>query len=290
LGGVDYITKPIDIEELLARLETHLELKRLRDVLAEKVQDLEEKNDRLSLFSKALAHDLRGPLGLVMGMSDPILIPETASGEVRENLDAIHGSSKRMKGMIDSLLLLATTDCASSECDQVSMEATLGNALESLVGMIKESGGRIEVVSSLPNAFGNLGWIERVWTNFLSNALKYGGQPPLVTVGAEELSGEKMNRYWIEDNGTGLSEEQQTKLFTAFQRLQPNKAKGIGLGLVVVQKIVTQMGGQVGVQNGERGGSRFFFTLPRDPVNPRQGISPGDRRFADLEESVALPG
>jgi two-component system, sensor histidine kinase and response regulator len=100
-----------------------------------------------------------------------------------------------------------------------------------------------------------------VWVNYLSNAIKYGGPQPVVTLGAEELPGGFV-RCWVQDSGPGLSAEQQAQLFTPFTRLHTASAPGHGLGLSIVQRIVTRLGGEVGVESAPGQGSRFFFTLP----------------------------
>jgi signal transduction histidine kinase len=116
-------------------------------------------------------------------------------------------------------------------------------------------------------------WVEEVWVNYLSNAIKYGGKPPQVELSATLFSTscasggemrENMVYFWVRDNGDGLTPDDQARLFTPFTRLDQIRARGHGLGLSIVRRIVEKLGGQVGVQStGEPGqGSTFFFTLP----------------------------
>jgi signal transduction histidine kinase len=118
-----------------------------------------------------------------------------------------------------------------------------------------------------------------VWANYLVNALKYGGRPPRVELGFGELAtpipGAKRDgkrrigepaqiRFWVRDNGPGIAPEDQARLFTPFTRLDQVRAKGHGLGLSIVRRIVERLGGQVGVESHgvPSQGSEFFFTLP----------------------------
>ncbi|MEA3341114.1 MAG: ATP-binding protein [Chloroflexota bacterium] len=105
--------------------------------------------------------------------------------------------------------------------------------------------------------------------NYISNAIKYGGRPgervlPRIELGFDELT--KKVRFWVRDNGPGLTPEEQSRLFTPFTRLDQARAKGHGLGLSIVQRIVEKMDGQTGVESAPGQGSVFFFTLPDAPA------------------------
>ncbi|MEW5960997.1 MAG: ATP-binding protein, partial [Chloroflexota bacterium] len=123
-------------------------------------------------------------------------------------------------------------------------------------------------------------WVEAVWTNYISNAIKYGGRPPHVELGAEVQPG-GMVEFWIKDNGDGLSAEEQRRVFAPFTRLSQVSTEGHGLGLSIVQRIVEKLGGQVGVKSeGKPGqGCTFSFFLPQlvtTQATPNPGLS--DRR------------
>jgi two-component system sensor histidine kinase/response regulator len=100
-----------------------------------------------------------------------------------------------------------------------------------------------------------------VWANYLSNAIQYGGRPPRVELGVTEQA-DGMVRFWVRDNGPGLTPEEQARLFTPFTQLAQVRARGHGLGLSIVRRIVERLGGQVGVESEIGRGSAFTFTLP----------------------------
>src|SRR5690606_5379380 len=100
-----------------------------------------------------------------------------------------------------------------------------------------------------------------VWMNYLSNALKYGGRPPHIVLGAAEQE-DDMIAFWVRDNGPGLTEEQKVHMFKPFTRLDRGRGTGHGLGLSIVHRIVTKLGGQVYVESEWGHGSNFGFTLP----------------------------
>jgi two-component system sensor histidine kinase/response regulator len=98
--------------------------------------------------------------------------------------------------------------------------------------------------------------------NYISNAIKYGGRPPVITFSGEQLDN-GFARYWIKDNGEGIPPEQQNKLFVPFRRLsQTSQHSGHGLGLAIVLQIIEKLGGEVGLESTPGDGSTFWFTLP----------------------------
>jgi signal transduction histidine kinase len=103
--------------------------------------------------------------------------------------------------------------------------------------------------------------VEEVWVNYISNGLKYGGQPPHLELGATATPNGTIC-FWVRDNGPGLSPAAQAKLFTRFTRLDQTRAKGHGLGLSIVQHIVEKLGGEVGIESAVGQDCKFYFTLP----------------------------
>jgi signal transduction histidine kinase len=145
----------------------------------------------------------------------------------------------------------------------VDMDMALKNAQQRVVEMIESYKPDLITPSHWPPVIGYAPWIEEIWTNYLSNALKYGGRPPRVEFGADLLDSEQpWVRFWVRDNGPGLTPEQQAALFVPFTRLHKSRAEGHGLGLSIVQRIVEKLGGQVGVESVLGQGSTFYFTLP----------------------------
>jgi signal transduction histidine kinase len=140
-----------------------------------------------------------------------------------------------------------------------------GSCVKPGTGWATEAEYRAEISmpDTWPVAIGHAPWIEEVWVNYISNALKYGGRPPQVEIGSD-LQPDGLLRFWVRDNGIGISRDICAQLFAPFTRVAPARAAGHGLGLSIVQRIVEKMGGQVGVvSDGVPGmGSLFYFTLP----------------------------
>jgi signal transduction histidine kinase len=144
------------------------------------------------------------------------------------------------------------------------MDQILVEANKRLAHLVGEYQPHIVWPDTWPAALGYGPWVEEVWTNYISNAIKYGGQPPRVELGAT-VQTDDMVRFWVRDNGPGLTPQEQARLFTLFTRLDQVRAKGHGLGLSIVRRIVEKLGGQVSVESQVGSGSVFSFTLPAAP-------------------------
>lgn len=262
VGGVDYITKPFQVEEVLARVRTHLSLKEMRQMLESQNQQLREQNSELNAFAHTVAHDLKNPLAKIL--TSLSLVQEGRSKldrETQELLQMSINSSRKMHNIIDELLLLASVRKEAVKVGPVNMAAVINQVLSRLSHLINEYQPELILPDAWPQAQGYTPWIEEVWANYMSNGLKYGGQPPRLRFGATP-QGDGMVRFWIQDNGPGLSPEKQANLFTEFTRLDSVRAQGHGLGLSIVRRIITKLSGQVGVESALGQGSLFYFTLP----------------------------
>jgi signal transduction histidine kinase len=102
--------------------------------------------------------------------------------------------------------------------------------------------------------------VEEVWVNYISNAIKYGGQYPHIELGAT-VQTDGMVQFWVSDRGHGISEEDQDRLFVPFTQLSEVRVRGHGLGLSIVRRIVEKLGGEVGVESTIGEGSTFYFSL-----------------------------
>jgi PAS domain S-box-containing protein len=238
--------------------------------VAEDITDLkraererEKLIQELDAFSHTVAHDLNNPLSAVLGFSD-FLNWEGAGldqRELGECLRQIRQSAHKMKSIIDELLLLAGVRQTDVEPEALNMADVVAGALQRLSYMVEEHHPEIVMPESWPQARGHGPWIEEVWANYLSNAMKYGGKPPRLELGVAVES--TSVRFWVSDNGPGIAREAQTRLFTPFTRLHQVRATGHGLGLSIVRRIMEKLGGEAWVESEPGQGCRFGFTLPR---------------------------
>ncbi len=262
-GAVDYVTKPLQHEEVLARVTTHMMTQHLRHDLQKQNQALTESNADLDAFTRTVAHDLKTPLNIISGYAE-MLVDETcplSQEEHNEYLNHVVQTIYQMRNITDELLLLSNirkTDIALSVLPMVHI---VQQSYNRLIPVIEQFQAEVIMPEIWPKALGHAPWIEQVWVNYLSNAIKYGGRPPRVELGATTQA-DGYIRFWIRDNGEGMTKEEQDILFTEFTRLkQVKKVEGHGLGLSIVRRIVEKLGGKVGVESQKGEGSMFYFIL-----------------------------
>ena len=231
--------------------------------LRQHTDELEIRNEELDAFAHTVAHDLQGPLGITIGYAALLVdaYDDMPEEQIKTGLDAIEQAGHTMSRIIDELLLLASVRKAEVETVPLDMGSIVTAARQRLFYEIDKAGAVIDLPDDWPVAVGYAPWIEEVWTNYISNALKYGGSPPCVALGADRQP-DGWVRFWARDNGPGLSDEEQARLFIPFARLNQVRAKGHGLGLSIVRRIMERLDGGVGVENAPDGGSMFYFTLP----------------------------
>jgi two-component system, sensor histidine kinase and response regulator len=266
-GGVDYITKPFQVEEVLARVRTHLALRNLQRDLEREIAARDRLIAELDAFAHTVAHDLKNPLAVQVSYASMLEVRYDALSdeEMLNYLGRLSVGARKMANIVDELLLLAGV----RQMDEVTLKPldmgrVVGEALRRLEDMIDEYDGDVVVtVETWPPALGYAPWIEEIWVNYLSNALKYGGEPPRVELGATPQNDGPV-KFWVRDNGDGLDAEAQAQLFVPFERLGQVRTEGHGLGLSIVQRIAEKLGGRVGVNSGVGEGSTFYFTLPSE--------------------------
>jgi DNA-binding response OmpR family regulator len=255
LGAVDYITKPIKAEVLLARIRTHLTTCDLQ-------KKLKKQNAELEAFSQIMAHDIKNQLGAINGYTKRLetIVTETDHKELMKLSHNLQLSSYKAMNIVDSLLLLTGIHKEAVSMVPIAMDKIIEQVWDRLTIIKEKYQGELILPDSWPDAMGYAPWVEEIWVNYLSNGLKYGGRPPHLKLGAT-VQNDGMIRFWVQDNGPGIALEAQEALFTKFTHRHDN-IQNEGYGLSIVRRIMEKIGGQAGVESRIGHGSLFYFTLP----------------------------
>ncbi|MEM7132041.1 MAG: HAMP domain-containing sensor histidine kinase [Chloroflexota bacterium] len=231
--------------------------------LTQLTDNLQNKNEELQAFARTVAHDLKNPLTVIMTYTNLLVIRlhEVPPESLVEMALKIQHAGQKMAHIIDSLLLLAHVGQRQEvQSEPLIMAEIVEEAQGRLSHLFDELDATVTYPSEWPPAKGYAPWVEEVWSNYLSNALKYGGRPPRVEIGADRVM-DGMVRFWVIDNGDGIAEADMDAVFQEFTRRDAKGIEGHGLGLSICRRIIERLGGQTGIESIEQG-SKFYFTLP----------------------------
>ena len=253
------------VETLAASAAIAIDNARMVEELRRQTVEQQVRTEELDAFAHTVAHDLQTPLGVIIGYVDVLL--EEYGSLLKENEEALNyvrmigRNGRKMANIIDELLVLSEVRKKEVHSEPLNMAMVVAEAQQRLVHLIEEKQAEIILPDMWPVSRGYAPWVEEVWVNYISNALKYGGQPPRIELGAT-VQDDGLVRYWVRDNGPGISPAEQERLFAPFTQLNSVRAGGHGLGLSIVRRIVEKLNGKVGVESESGKGSTFWFALP----------------------------
>lgn len=260
-----------EVASIIHHIEDVTESERLKQQLAEHttrmkkaLSDLETTTRELDAFTYSISHDLRAPLRAINGFARVLQkeIADTLTSENQHYLDRIYQRSLEMQQMLDELLTLSRLSRQPLARQTLNPQIIVKNVLDGLQG--EQEGRALEIViHELPACNADPLLLRHVFTHLLSNALKFTRKtsPARVEIGSQMDGTECV--YFVRDNGAGFDMEYAGKLFSLFNRLhRVDEFEGIGVGLAVVQRIITRHGGRVWAEAAVNQGATFYFTLP----------------------------
>jgi signal transduction histidine kinase len=243
-----------------------------RQKVQERTAELAAANKQLDAFSYSVSHDLRAPLRAVDGYAR-ILEEDFGSRmdeEGRRLLAVVRASAKKMGVLIDDLLEFAR----QGRGQPAKRAFNMGELVTAVAAEQAKAYPRAELrVAALPDAPADPVLLRQIWVNLVGNAFKYSSKrdAPLVEIGARTEAAEIV--YWVRDNGAGFDMRFAQRLFGVFQRLHTaEEFSGTGVGLAIVERIVSRHGGRVWAESQLDEGATFYFTLP-------VGASAGEQRL-----------
>jgi PAS domain S-box-containing protein len=270
---VKWFGMAMDIDDQKSTLE---ELERLKD-------ELQDKNEELASIIGIASHDLRSPLVNIKGFSgeiskdigsvQEILAEVGLPEEVRKKLEIIiakhlpeavsfiQNSASAMNQMLKGLMQVAKAGITPIQLQDLEMNAILARIVANFQFNLKETGIKLEI-APLPACRGDLDLVTQVFSNLIDNAIKF--REPARDSLIQVYGSAETNRvtYCVEDNGQGIAEENQSKIFEVFHRLSPDATKGEGLGLTIAKRMIERLGGRIWLDSEKGKGSKFYVCLP----------------------------
>lgn len=228
--------------------------------------ELENQNQELDAYSHTIAHDLKSPLSVIPVKAGLVkMYAKSLPSKAVDHLDDITERTKHMAEMIDQLLLLSKIRDAEEVLHPVAINPVVDRAVSRFSEIELKKVG-LKVQANMPSVIGHAQWLEEVFANLVSNAIKYRGDDNAhlcITIYAKTAD-DKVT-FYTQDNGVGIHPEDHERLFQKFTRLHSVNAEGLGLGLSIINRIIYKLGGELGVDSEWGIGSIFWFSLPLAP-------------------------
>ncbi len=291
-GVKDFLTKPLDQTETLLRihnmLETRLLYKRtceqnvvLDQKVEERTRELADANREIEDFIYLTSHDLKEPLFTIGGFASKLSLEynDKLDDKGRRFIDRIKDNVEKMNKKIHQIMNVLKAGKVEYNLRDNDSGTIVKDVINSLQGKILENKIKITCQDDLPNIYCDKERMKDVFTNLLTNAIKFmgsdnhtqtSGETGNITIGCEK-NGEYY-KFFIEDNGIGIQEDYQEQVFKIFTRLNDIDVEGLGVGLSTVKKIVERHNGDVRIESPVRDGrgSRFNLTIPKKQQTGRQ--------------------
>jgi len=267
LGGVDYITKPFNREELFMRIKTHLDLKKAHDKISSQAETLRELNETKDKMFSVISHDLRAPLGGIKSMLDLIYEDNSDKMEIsRKSLDSLKNAADQTYNLLENLLYWSRSQRGSlvNHPEVINIYELVVENIELLRTMSKNK--NIEIFNRVDeniHAYADRNMIKTVLRNLIINAIKFTDEKGTVSISGKENNGKI--EVEVADNGIGIQQSNLEKILNYkeyYTTFGTKREKGSGLGLNLCIDFIERNNGELFIDSEYGKGSTFTFTLP----------------------------
>jgi len=253
-----------EVQSIFVVIRDITELEEAEKKKTQLLKDFENVNKELETFTHSVAHDLRSPLRSINGFTSLISksYGQNMDEEGQRLLGNVISESKRMGRLIDDLMTFSDLGKEETDKSAVDMNAVVNEVMRSIPEVDLQN--KKVNISDLPPALGDPALLNHVFSHLISNALKYSAQKPNPIIEIGSTTENEENIYFVKDNGAGFDMRYYNKLFNVFQRLHDqDEFEGTGVGLAIVHRIITRLGGRVWAEGVVKEGATFYFSLPK---------------------------
>jgi two-component system, sensor histidine kinase and response regulator len=269
LGAIDYITKPINSDEVVARIKTHLELKKSKDIISEQNKNLSELNATKDKFFSIIAHDLKNPISNFRDLTKVLVenFTNLSDNDKVEYLTMMNISSERLFALLENLLEWSRSQRGLIQFNPVQLD--LNYLIDNVISLMVSAATKkeINIAKNVPDEISliaDVNMLNTVIRNIVSNSIKFTEVKGCINIGAKNF--DNYVEIFIEDTGIGISAENISKLFNIdsnISTLGTSNEKGTGIGLILCKEFVEKHNGKIWVESEINKGTKFTFVIPK---------------------------
>jgi PAS domain S-box-containing protein len=260
------ITIGVHMGAVIENIHLFQEVSRTSEELKDALNLIRQRNEELRQLVSTVSHDLKNPIVAINGFCERFMktaAPKLSPKEL-QYIEAISESGRHMEEFVTNLLTLSTVENLKLKKEEFSTQEVVEDILKELGPLIETKNGQVLMAGDMPVIKADRLRVTQVFSNLISNALKYShpDRTPVIEVGHQTQGNHHI--FSVRDNGVGIPEEHQERIFEIFYRASNNHVEGTGIGLSIVKKSLGVMGGDIWVKSEPGEGATFYFTIPME--------------------------
>jgi PAS domain S-box-containing protein len=260
------ITIGVHMGTVIENILLFQEISRTTEELKDALNLIRQRNEELRTLVSTVSHDLKNPIIAINGFCERFIKAASSKLSAKESqyISAIHESGKHMEQFVTNLLTLSAVENLKLRKEEFQVQEIIDDITMEMAAQLENKKGNIAIDMDLPLIKADKIRVMQVFSNLISNAIKYAdsGRKLKINIGYQPKA--KMHIFYVKDNGMGIPEEHTNNIFDIFYRAYENHAEGTGIGLAIVKKALSVMGGDIWLKSKIEQGSVFYFSIPME--------------------------
>ena len=260
------ITIGVHMGTVIENILLFQEISKTTEELKDALNLIRQRNEELRTLVSTVSHDLKNPIIAINGFCERFIKSASKKLSDKENqyIEAIHESGRHMESFVTNLLTLSAVENLKLRKEEFSIQEIIDDIIMEVANQLDEKKGTIVIENEMPKIKADRIRVIQVFSNLISNAIKYAqsGRKLQILIGYQPQ--DNMHVFFVKDNGSGISDEHRNNIFEIFYRASDNHVEGTGIGLAIVKKALTVMGGDIWLKSKPGQGSVFYFSIPME--------------------------
>ena len=260
------ITIGVHMGTVIENILLFQEISKTTEELKDALNLIRQRNEELRTLVSTVSHDLKNPIIAINGFCERFIKSASKKLSDKENqyIEAIHESGRHMESFVTNLLTLSAVENLKLRKEEFSIQEIIDDIIMEVANQLDEKKGTIVIENEMPKIKADRIRVIQVFSNLISNAIKYAqsGRKLQILIGYQPQ--DNMHVFFVKDNGSGISDEHRNNIFEIFYRASDNHVEGTGIGLAIVKKALTVMGGDIWLRSKLGQGSVFYFSIPME--------------------------